>query len=504
MCCCALPRCARFRGLSARACCLEALYTFLDNLLDFMDCAARLLGPCLLLGAAVVISLNTYLYFTYVAPTLGPAHSPYRAACTAAGVFTLLNLLYNYAVCVCSDPGHVAGLPLRDMWLLAQRHDPAYRLAPLQTVDDLRWCDVCNSVKPRRVHHCSVCRVCVLKMDHHCPWVNACIGVRTYPYFVRLLVWAILGTAFMTAVGAQAAWLQLTLCDASAAQQLYPARNPAPINIREILSAVNPAAMASLRGSGGGRGRALLALPNPAITSFPSAALSYLAAQGVALFSYAASFPPYFWAILRPTSSGCIKVYLITYAVTTSLGLALCLLAGFHLYLTSTGQSSIEFYKNRGSGRKEAGGGGGWRAACARRMACCLRCCRSSTAKSAKEAQAGAAAQAPPPPPRHVFDAGSCEANWRAVFRTPFWGGRWLLPPSWVGLGAWGMGESTRTALWQCALVRRWCGRRGVGVGGAAPMRKRNDSWVAALRGGGGDAAAEEGEEVAPSMRQRG
>jgi hypothetical protein len=62
--------------------------------------------------------------------------------------------------------------------------------------------------------------------------------VRTYAYFVRTLVWAVAGTAFVAAVGAQPAWLQLTLCDAGAARALYAPANPAPVNFREMLAQV--------------------------------------------------------------------------------------------------------------------------------------------------------------------------------------------------------------------------------------------------------------------------
>ncbi|KAL0083332.1 DHHC palmitoyltransferase-domain-containing protein [Phycomyces blakesleeanus] len=50
-----------------------------------------------------------------------------------------------------------------------------------------KWCEICQVWKPDRTHHCRVCDRCVLKMDHHCPWVNGCVGLENYRYFIQFI-----------------------------------------------------------------------------------------------------------------------------------------------------------------------------------------------------------------------------------------------------------------------------------------------------------------------------
>jgi palmitoyltransferase len=64
---------------------------------------------------------------------------------------------------------------------------------------------VCNNIKPPVCHHCSVCNRCVLKMDHHCPWMNNCIGLRNYRYFFLFMFYLWLGCAYACTVCYRAA-----------------------------------------------------------------------------------------------------------------------------------------------------------------------------------------------------------------------------------------------------------------------------------------------------------
>ncbi|CAK56241.1 unnamed protein product (macronuclear) [Paramecium tetraurelia] len=51
----------------------------------------------------------------------------------------------------------------------------------------IKICKTCQSYKPLRAHHCSQCKQCVFRMDHHCMWLNICIGMQNYKYFMMLI-----------------------------------------------------------------------------------------------------------------------------------------------------------------------------------------------------------------------------------------------------------------------------------------------------------------------------
>jgi len=47
-----------------------------------------------------------------------------------------------------------------------------------------RWCQTCNSLKPKRTHHCSKCKTCILTYDHHCFALGNCIGFYNKKSFI--------------------------------------------------------------------------------------------------------------------------------------------------------------------------------------------------------------------------------------------------------------------------------------------------------------------------------
>jgi palmitoyltransferase len=61
----------------------------------------------------------------------------------------------------------------------------------------IRYCKICQHIKPDRAHHCSSCGECVLKMDHHCIWLNKCISFSNYKFFLLLLGYNLLYYLFI-------------------------------------------------------------------------------------------------------------------------------------------------------------------------------------------------------------------------------------------------------------------------------------------------------------------
>ncbi|RPD57081.1 palmitoyltransferase PFA4 [Lentinus tigrinus ALCF2SS1-6] len=89
-------------------------------------------------------------------------------------------LLWNYRLCVMTDPG---GVP--STWRPDMNDDDGYEVKKLTRGP--RYCRSCENYKPPRAHHCRQCKRCVLRMDHHCPWVNNCVGHFNYGHFIRFL-----------------------------------------------------------------------------------------------------------------------------------------------------------------------------------------------------------------------------------------------------------------------------------------------------------------------------
>lgn len=85
----------------------------------------------------------------------------------------------SYARACFTDPGRIP----RDWKPRGVREDPT-------TESKQRWCKRCQHFKPPRAHHCKVCQRCIPKMDHHCPWTINCVSYRTFPHFLRFLLYS--------------------------------------------------------------------------------------------------------------------------------------------------------------------------------------------------------------------------------------------------------------------------------------------------------------------------
>lgn len=68
------------------------------------------------------------------------------------------------------------------------------KIMDLDESEDIRYCEVCDQVKPPRTHHCRKCNICIHRMDHHCIWINNCVGYKNHKYFLLFLFYVMLSS----------------------------------------------------------------------------------------------------------------------------------------------------------------------------------------------------------------------------------------------------------------------------------------------------------------------
>ncbi|GBE77566.1 zf-DHHC-domain-containing protein [Sparassis latifolia] len=102
-------------------------------------------------------------------------------------------LLWNYYLCVVTDPGRVP-----PAWQPDLQDGDGYEVK--KNTRGPRYCRTCESYKPPRAHHCKQCKRCILRMDHHCPWVNNCIGHFNYGHFLRFLFYVDIACSYHAAM----------------------------------------------------------------------------------------------------------------------------------------------------------------------------------------------------------------------------------------------------------------------------------------------------------------
>lgn len=110
---------------------------------------------------------NTYLasYHKYVA-------WPFMGAC-----------YYSYYLACRTDPGF---LRKDGDKVVAERAVKRYDYDNIM-FNQKSWCDTCQVPKPARSKHCTLCNMCCEKFDHHCVWINNCVGLHNYKYFILFL-----------------------------------------------------------------------------------------------------------------------------------------------------------------------------------------------------------------------------------------------------------------------------------------------------------------------------
>ncbi|KAK1744376.1 DHHC family palmitoyltransferase [Skeletonema marinoi] len=322
----------------------------LSCLFFIADHAMYLLGPLLIALASVIIVGLTYLYFCVMLPMMagtnwivtvddyhsykngGAVTTPTGIFHTAIVAFYLINVTYNYYKCVTtSNSGKAYDSVVRELAavtnfdypendeellqeLLAarannndasstQQPQPIPRIHNWQLLTPTEWsyCRFSKQPKPPRSHYDHVTKSLVLNMDHYCPWMFNCVGYFNYRYFVNFLFFTTTGLFYGAMICCR--------------PFLYLGGSEYREQVR-----------ASTSGGGGGGVGAMMATVRHLESN------SYI-----------------------PTPNERTSVAL-GFMICLCLGCAVGCLLVFHLYLTVSAQTTIEFHGNWAKRRKKKGG----------------------------------------------------------------------------------------------------------------------------------------------------
>ena len=202
------------------------------------------LGPVLVVIATCLISFCLYVGTTSVLPLYGAGLIYY--ASTIFTIFLGINILFNYTLCVFTNPGTHDSKPFLQLVEMARENEdlklfhrkpandrsfcsnsegielrkrvdkaeatdsPKYGSKTINAEDvsffdsegedddpfGWEFCSKSNSPKPPRAHFDRVTNKLVLNMDHYCPWMFNVVGFLNYRYFVLFLLWLWVGCLF--------------------------------------------------------------------------------------------------------------------------------------------------------------------------------------------------------------------------------------------------------------------------------------------------------------------
>lgn len=153
----------KLSSANLRFCCFGNLLTSKDNPSAFIASVILILGlPAIFFGRVAVD-----LWFT-----LSPAVAIIAAYLTLLVWSSMIKTAF-------SDPG-ILPVNIDRNSLDTLPKDVTIRDGLVR----VKYCDICQLVRPPRASHCRLCNSCIDGIDHHCSFLNICIGRRNYPSFL--------------------------------------------------------------------------------------------------------------------------------------------------------------------------------------------------------------------------------------------------------------------------------------------------------------------------------
>jgi len=114
--------------------------------------------------ALVLQFIGIALFFAFPARYLYQDHDSV-AAIVIGAIFSAM-FLFCFVATALTDPGVVPAAKTRLYEMSESRPPRTQNILTSEGKCTLKYCDICNIFRPRRVEHCPTCGNCIMKFDH--------------------------------------------------------------------------------------------------------------------------------------------------------------------------------------------------------------------------------------------------------------------------------------------------------------------------------------------------
>lgn len=166
-----------FRSI-AKKCCGETFVRLIDRLIKYI-CNER--NPFVQILYCVCAFGGFYVYVTEGFPNI--PNKRLDAYHMYIGTAIMMLCYASYFMACSVDPGQLDRDTEKSQLVRANKRFKYDGVI----FEKNKKCSTCKIDKPPRSKHCAMCGFCVEKFDHHCVWINQCVGLHNYKYFLSFL-----------------------------------------------------------------------------------------------------------------------------------------------------------------------------------------------------------------------------------------------------------------------------------------------------------------------------